>query len=323
MHICLQYTVLIKCSICSYPHWVITDAHAPQRLKKNIHCMLRHKVMRCHGNVAPEVQRWMALFETVCARGVQSSENRCSDSWLRGVSGPGDPSWERVWWTGKSSGIGNGFSRRSRGYDQADWVKKKTTQQLRETDPLVLVMSINRTRWLDKLRPAGASSGGWTEGPMAPVETTDAATVDQRCSFKHWTGWRHNHSNSNCLSPCAWVKLIFSVSRIVVFAQGPCFLHVQISSNSICACHPWAGSHKFFTRKKNDPNLCVSSLCKPYFRIVQKKLPISDLDCHSCAGAMQQYPESHHLCTEAVQQCPEGETPSSLRRSHATVSSGR
>ena len=73
---------------------------------------------------------------------------------------------------------------------------KTTTQQLRETVPRVLVMSINRTRWLDKLRPAGASSGGWTEGPMAPVETTDAATVDQRCSFKHWAGWRHNHSNS-------------------------------------------------------------------------------------------------------------------------------
>ena len=31
----------------------------------------------------------------------------------------------------------------------------------------------------------------------------------------------------------------------------------------------------------------------------KKKLPISDLDCHSCAGAMQQYPESNHLCTEA------------------------
>ena len=29
-------------------------------------------------------------------------------------------------------------------------------------------MSIDRTRCLDKLRPAGASSGGWTEGPMAP-----------------------------------------------------------------------------------------------------------------------------------------------------------
>ena len=28
----------------------------------------------------------------------------------------------------------------------------------------------------------------------------------------------------NCVSPCTWVKLIFSVSRIVVFAQGPCSL---------------------------------------------------------------------------------------------------
>ena len=33
-------------------------------------------------------------------------------------------------------------------------------------------------------------------GPMAPVETTGAATVDQRCPFKHRTEWRHNHSNS-------------------------------------------------------------------------------------------------------------------------------
>ena len=31
-------------------------------------------------------------------------------------------------------------------------------------------MSINRTRWLDKHRPAGASSGGWTDGPNG-VET--------------------------------------------------------------------------------------------------------------------------------------------------------
>ena len=78
---------------------------------------------------------------------------------------------------------------------QTEW-KKKPTQQLRGTDLRVLVMSINRTRWLDKLRPAGASSSGWTGGPMAPAETTDAATVDQRCPFKHQTGWRHNHSHS-------------------------------------------------------------------------------------------------------------------------------
>ena len=54
------------------------------------------------------------------------------------------------------------------------------------------------------------------------------------------------------------------------------------------------------------------SLCKPYLCIVKKK-NISDLDCHSCAGAMKQYPES---------QLSEEETPSSLRRGHATVSGG-
>ena len=93
-------------------------------------------------------------------------------------------------------------------------------------------------------------------------------------------------------------------------------------------------------RKKNGPNLCMSSLCKPYFRIVQeKKLPISDLDCHSCAGAMQQYPESHHLCTEpcssvqkkklrhpcagAMQQCPaEEKASSSIRSSYLRTSIG-
>ena len=186
-------------------------------------------------------------------------------------------------------------------------------------------MSINRTRWLDKLRPAGASSGGWTEDPMAPVETTDAATVDQRCPFKHRTGWRHNHSNSklcvalrmgqaNLLSItsfhlCAGAMLsshsIFHATRFVrvILEQGAMSSSQGKKNDLICACHPCA-SHTSVSFKK-------------------KKLPISDLDCHSCAGAMQQYPESHHLFTRAMQQCPEEETPSSLRRGHATVSSGR
>ena len=177
-------------------------------------------------------------------------------------------------------------------------------------------MSINRTRWLDKLRPAGASSGGWTEGPMAPVETTDAATVDQRCPFKHRTGWRHNHSNSklcvalrmgqaNLLSisnchPCAGAML--SSHSIL---QATRFVRVILEQESISSSQG--------EEEKKNPNLCVLSLCKPYLCIVQKK-NISDLDCHSCAGAMKQYPES---------QRSEEETPSSLRRGHATVSSGR
>ena len=83
-------------------------------------------------------------------------------------------------------------------------------------------MSVNRTRWLDKLRPAGASSGGWTEGPMAPVETTDAATVDQRCPFKHQTGWRHNHSNSKlCVAlRMGQANLLMMMMMICAFSRG-------------------------------------------------------------------------------------------------------
>ena len=187
-------------------------------------------------------------------------------------------------------------------------------------------MSINRTRWLDNLRPAGASSGGWTEGPMEPVETTDAATVDQRCPFKHRTGWRHNHSNSKlCVALRMGQANLLSVSRIVIFAQG-----AMLSSRSVFQATRFVrvileqGAMSSSQGEKKRPDLCVSSLCKPYLCIVQKKkLPISDLECHSCAGAMQQYPESHHLCAGAMQQCPEEETPSSLRRGHATVSSRR
>ena len=168
--------------------------------------------------------------------------------------------------------------------------KKKTTQQLRETDPWVLVMSINRTRWLDKLRPAGASSGGWTEGPMAPVETTDAATVDQRCPFKHRTGWRHNHSNSklcvalrmsqaNLLSisnchPCAGAMLsshsILQATRFVrVILEQESISSSQgeeekkKTTTRICACYPCASHTSVsFKKKKNHLRSWLSFLCR-------------------------------------------------------------
>ena len=154
-------------------------------------------------------------------------------------------------------------------------------------------MSINRTRWLDKLRPAGASSGGWTEGPMAPVETTDAATVDQRCPFKHRTGWRHNHSNSKL---CVAVRM------------------GQANLLSITNCHPCAGAMLSSRSILQATRICACDPCASHTSVSFKKKTNSDLDCHSCAGAMKQYPES---------QRSEEETPSSLRRGHATVSSGR
>ena len=89
-------------------------------------------------------------------------------------------------------------------------------------------MSFNRTRWLDKLRPAGASSGGWTEGKMAHVETTDAATVDQRRSFKHRTGWRHNHSNSKLC-----VALRMGQANLLSIANCHLCAGAMLSSRSI------------------------------------------------------------------------------------------
>ena len=123
----------------------------------------------------------------------------------------------------------------------------------------------------------------------------------------------------NCVSPCAWVKQIFSASRIVVFAQGPRSLRPTTRFARVILEQ---GAMSSSQGKKPEFVRVILVQAKLPHRS-KKKLPISDLDCHSCAGAMQQYPESHHLCTEAVQQCPEEETPSSLRRGHATVSSGR
>ena len=113
-------------------------------------------------------------------------------------------------------------------------------------------MSINRTRWLDKLRPAGASSGGWTEGPIAPVETTDAATVDQRCSFKHWTGWRHNHLNSK-------LRVAMRMGQANLF---------RITNCRLCAGAMLSSRSNF-----QQLDLCVSSLSRNISSSQEKKKP--------------------------------------------------
>ena len=120
----------------------------------------------------------------------------------------------------------------------------------------------------------------------------------------------------NCVSPCAWVKLIFSVSRIVILAQGPCSLHTQFSKRlDLCVSSLSRSPSVLHREKKEKKNEFVRVVtCASHTSVSFKKKTISDLDCHSCAGAMKQYPES---------QRSEEETPSSLRRGHATVSRGR
>ena len=158
---------------------------------------------------------------------------------------------------------------------------------------------------------------------MAPVETTNAATVDQRCSFKHWTGWRHNHSNSKlCVAMRMGQANLFRITNCHLCAGTMLSSRSNFQQLDLCVSS-LIRDHEFFTGEKKTTRICACHPCASHSSVsFKKKLPISDLDCHSCAGAMQQYPESHQLCTEAVQQCPEEETPSSLRRGHATLSSG-
>ena len=112
----------------------------------------------------------------------------------------------------------------------------------------------------------------------------------------------------NCVSPCAWVKLIFSVSRIVILAQGPCSLHTQFSKRLDLCVSSLSRSplvlHREKKKKKKKPEF-VRVILVQAIPLYRSKKNISDLDCHSCAGAMKQYPES---------QRSEEETPSSLRR---------
>lgn len=173
-------------------------------------------------------------------------------------------------------------------------------------------MSSNRTRWLDKLRPAGASSGGWTKGPMAPVETTDAATVYQCCSFKHQTGGDTKLCVSllmgqanllritNCRL-CAGAMLssrsIFQAARFVRVILE----HGAMSSSQktlICAHHPCASHTSVSFKKKTTQILNVILVQGPSSDIQSHTIfvqgPCSSVQkkklCHPCAGAMQQCP---------------------------------
>ena len=81
----------------------------------------------------------------------------------------------------------------------------------------MLVESFNRTRWLDKLRPAGASQkADGPEGPMAPIVTTGILVVENLLT-------RH---------PCARGMSIFQYRSTgdpqfvrVILAPEPCNFH--------------------------------------------------------------------------------------------------
>ena len=145
---------------------------------------------------------------------------------------------------------------------------------------------------------------------MAPVETTDAATVDQRCPFKHRTGWRHNHSNSKlCVALRMGQANLLSITNCHLCAgamlssrsilQATRFVRVMLEQGSmsssqgkekttrICACHPCA-SHTSLSFKKKKPTQILT--------VILVHGPCSNIQSHTifvrpCAGAMQPCPE--------------------------------
>ena len=76
-------------------------------------------------------------------------------------------------------------------------------------DPRVLVESFNRTRWLEKLRAAGASQkADGPEGPMAPVVTLVFSLQQKNLS----------HTSSLCWGPCKSCGIVLVLLNTVKIA---------------------------------------------------------------------------------------------------------
>ena len=174
---------------------------------------------------------------------------------------------------------------------------------------------------------------------MAPVETTDAATVDQRCTFKHRTGWRHNHSNSklcvalrmgqanlfritNCRL-CAGAMLssrsIFQATRFVrvILEQGAMSFSQGKKNDLICACHPCASHTSVSFKKKKHPSQILN--------VILVQGPCSNIQSHTifvqgpCNSVQKK--KLRHPCAGAMRQCPaEDKASGSSRSSHLRTS---
>ena len=138
----------------------------------------------------------------------------------------------------------------------------------------------------------------------------------------------------NCVSPCAWVKLIFSVSQIVILAQGPCSLHAQFSrrldlcvsslsrgsisssqgeekktTTRICACNPCA-SHTSVSFKKTPTQILTVILVQGPCSNIQSHTIFVQKPCNSV-----QKKKLRHPCAGAMQQCPAEDKASGSSRS--------
>ena len=137
--------------------------------------------------------------------------------------------------------------------------------------------------------------------------------------LKHQTGWRHNHSNSKlCVRLAHGAKLIFSVSRIVVFcAGGHALLHAQFSRQlDLCVSSLSRGAMSSSQGKKNDPEFVRVILVQGKLPYRSKKKPSQIL-----TAILVQGPCSNIQSRSVQQQClAEDKASGSSRSSYLRTS---
>ena len=174
-------------------------------------------------------------------------------------------------------------------------------------------------------------------GPMAPVETTDAATVDQRCPFRHRTGWRHNHSNSKL---CATLRMgqanLLSISNCHPCAGAMLSSHSILQATRFVRVILEQGSMSSSQGKEKRPEFVRVILLQalPLYRSKKKKPteiltvilvqgPCSNIQSHTVIvqKPCNSVQTLRHPCAGAMQQCPaEDRASSSIRSSYLRTS---
>ena len=145
------------------------------------------------------------------------------------------------------------MEKESHGRHKSWWDKLSTSRKKKlpitcSMDPWVLVESFNRTRWLDKLRPAGASQKGMGRRARWPYRD-------------HWC----SHGRKKTLS------------RVILVLEATLFFLCRATEDPrivrvILAPKPW----NFRRIEKKEP-------CKSF----NKYLHFSNYACQPCTGAMQ------------------------------------
>ena len=167
---------------------------------------------------------------------------------------------------------------------------------------------------------------------MAPVETTDAATVDQRCPFKLQTGWRHNHSNSKLCVALRMGQVNLLSIELSSLRRGHAILTFKFLATRFVRVILKQGAMSSSQGRKKRPEFVHVILVQaiPLYRskknypsqilnVILVQGPCSNIQSHTILAQKPcnsvQKKKLRHPCAGAMRQCPEEEKASDSSRS--------